>query len=82
MRALDELCREIDTTDMDALLVKVTCNMTRAASQIAYRAKIADTCCETVEKLPIKWLMLQLIEDASDVFVRYSVVAGLDLHTR
>ena len=61
---------------MDALLLKITCNVTRAAAQIAYRAKIADTCCETVEKLPIKRLMLQLIKDVSDVFIRYSVVSG------
>jgi hypothetical protein len=56
--------------------------MTRPAPQIACRTNFAHTCGKTVEKLPIKRLMLQLIEDVSDVFIRYSVVAGLGVHAR
>jgi hypothetical protein len=56
--------------------------MSRAAAHIAHRAKIAHTRCKTIEKLPIKRLVLQLIEDASNVFIRYPVVAGLGIHAQ
>ena len=37
---------------------------------------------KTIEKLAVKWLVPQLIEDVSDVLVRYSVVACLGVHVQ
>ncbi len=56
--------------------------MTRAAAHIAHKANVPNTRRKTVEKLSVEWLVLQLIEDAADVFVRYPVVAGLGVHVR
>ena len=80
--ALDQLGREVDATNLNPVLVQVTSDMTRPAPQIAGRANVAHARSKTIEKLTIKRLVPQLIEDASDVFVRYSVVACLGVHAQ
>jgi len=82
VRALDQLGREVDATNLNPVLVQVTSDMTRPAPQIAGRANVAHARSKTIEKLTIKRLVPQLIEDASDVFVRYSVVACLGVHAQ
>jgi hypothetical protein len=79
-RTLHHLCRDVDTTNLDTMFMKVTGNMTGAATHIAGCAKITNTLRKTVEKLSVKGLVLQLIGDASDVFVRNTIVAGLRIH--
>jgi len=51
--------------------------VTRAATHVARRADITHARRKSVEQLSVQWLVLQLIEYAPDVFVRYLVVAGL-----
>jgi len=54
----------------------VGCNVPRTATHVARRTNNTHARGKSVEQLSIERLVLQLIEDASDVFVRYLVVAG------
>ena len=51
--------------------------MSRAATDVTSGADITHARCKSVEQLSVEWLVLQLIEDPPDIFVRYPVVAGL-----
>jgi hypothetical protein len=51
--------------------------VSRAATHVACRADLTHACGKPVEQLSVKGLVLQLIEDATDVFVRYEVEARL-----
>jgi hypothetical protein len=57
--------------------MKVTSDVSRAATHVTRRADITHARRKSVEQLSVEWLMLQLVEDAADVFVGYSVVAAL-----
>ena len=76
-RSLHHRWRQVNATNLNAVLVQVTSNMSRAATHVARRADLTHACRKSVEQLSVEWLVLQLIEDAPDVFVRYLVVAGL-----
>lgn len=62
------------------MLAQVASNMTGPAGHIARWANIAHARSKTIEELPVKWLVLQLIEDVSDVFVHNPVITGLNIH--
>jgi hypothetical protein len=62
--------------------MEVTSHMPGAATHIAHQTDIAHARRKTIEQVPVKRLVLQLLENAPDVFVRYSVVASLGVHVR
>jgi hypothetical protein len=72
---LDHRRRQVDSTNVDPLLMQVPSDVTRAATQVARRSDTAHAVGEPVEQLPIERLVLQLVEDAPDVFVRDEVIA-------
>jgi hypothetical protein len=53
--------------------------MSRPTADIAHWTYPTHAGGKSIEQLSIERLVLQLIEDASDVFVRYQVVAGLTI---
>ena len=57
--------------------MQVTSDVSRAATHVTSRPEVTHAGCKSVEQLSVEWLVLQLIEEAADVFVRYLVVAGL-----
>jgi len=68
--------RQVDATDVNAVLVQILSNLARAATHVARRG-LADAGGEAVELLPVEGLVLELAKDAPDVFVRHLVVAEL-----
>jgi hypothetical protein len=63
--------------NVDAALMQVTSDVSGAATHVTSRAEVTHAGCKSVEQLSVEWLVLQLIEEAADVFVRYLVVARL-----
>src|SRR5436190_401631 len=53
--------------------------MPRAATHVARRADITHAGGESVEQLTVQRLVLQLLEEAPDVFVRDEIVASLSV---
>ena len=56
--------------------------MPGTTTHIARQANVTHGRRKAVEKLPVQRLVLQLIGDASDVFVGYPIIAGLRIHGR
>ena len=59
------------------MLVQVTSHVPSATTHVARGADITHARGKPVEQLSVERLVLQLIEDAPDLFVRYVVVAVL-----
>src|SRR5262245_21572174 len=76
-RSLDHGRRQVDATDVNATLAQVTSNVSGAATHVARRADVAHARGEPVEQLSVDRLVLQFLEDATDILVGYEVVAGL-----
>src|SRR6516165_3630419 len=76
-RSLHHGRRQVDATDVNAALVQVTSNLPGTATHVARRADVAHARGEPVEQLSVERLVLQLLEDASDILLGYEVVAGL-----
>src|SRR5262245_12812643 len=76
-RSLHHGRRQVDAADVNATLVQVTSNVPGTATHVARRADVVHARGEPVEQLPVERLVLQLLENASDILVGYEVVARL-----
>lgn len=59
--------------------MQVSSDLARPAAHVASRPYVPHTGGKSVQKMPVKWFVLELIEDAPDVFVGYRVVARFDV---
>lgn len=59
--------------------MQVSSDVAWATAHVAGRTYVPHTRAKSVQKLPVKWFVLELIEDAPDVFVGHGVVARFDV---
>jgi hypothetical protein len=76
-RSFHHCGRQVNSTNLNALLMQVTSDVSGAATHVTSRADGAHARRKSVKQLSVEWLVPQLIEDAPDVFVGHLVVAGL-----